>query len=116
MFAVRTYGGEGLLDDRAVKRLEDDRDEIVALGAVLISTIEAKRRLKQSQVRLKEELLYDGPIECFEDNRDEVVTLGAFDLLESLDVVVLGAVHDREDLGNEAGFTAGPLARGTVIS
>ena len=71
MFAVRTYGGEGLLDDRAVKRFEDDRNKIVALGA--------------------------------------------FDLLEGLDVVVFGAVHDREDLGNEAGFTAGPLASGTVI-
>ena len=64
----------------------------------------------------QETLLYDGPIKCFEDDCYEVVTLGAFDLFEGLDVVVLGAVHDREDLGNEAGFTAGPLARGTVIS
>ena len=44
------------------------------------------------------------------------MALGAFDLLESLDIIVLGAVHDREDLGNEAGFTAGPLTCGTVIS
>ena len=72
MFALRAMGSEGLLDDRAVKR--------------------------------------------FEDNRDEIVALGAFDLLEGLDVVVLGAVHDRENFGNEAGFTAGPLARGTVVS
>ena len=61
-------------------------------------------------------LLYDGSVKCLEDDRDEIVTLGTFDLFEGLDVVVLGAVHDREDLGNEAGFTAGPLASGTVIS
>jgi len=50
----------------------------------------------------KEELFYDGSIKCFEDDRHKIVTLGAFDLLEGLDVVVLGAVHDRKDLGNEA--------------
>ena len=61
-------------------------------------------------------LLYDGSVKCLEDDRDEIVTLGTFDLFEGLDVVVLGAVHDREDLGNEAGFTAGPLTCGTVIS
>ena len=44
------------------------------------------------------------------------MALGAFDLLEGLDVVVFGAVHDREDLGDEACFTAGPLTCGTVIS
>lgn len=115
MSALRS-DGKGLFDDRAVERLENDRDEIVTLGTVLIPTIEAKRRLKQPQVRVKEELLYDGPIKCFEDDRDEIVTLGTFDLLEGLDVVVLGAVHNREDLGDEAGFTAGPLARGTVVS
>ena len=70
--SVKVGRGEGLLDDRAVKRFKDDRDEIV--------------------------------------------TLGTFDLLEGLDVVMLGAVHDREDFGDEACFTAGPLARGTVIS
>ena len=69
---VKSGRGEGLLDDRAVKRLKDDRHKIV--------------------------------------------TLGTLDLLESLDVVVLGAVHDREDLGNEAGLTAGPLTSGTVVS
>ena len=61
-------------------------------------------------------LLYDGSIKCFKDDCHEIMTFGAFDLLEGLDVVVLRAVHDREDLGDEAGFTAGPLARGTVIS
>jgi len=71
VFALRP-NGEGLLDDRAVKRLEDDRDEIM--------------------------------------------TLGAFDLFEGLDIFVLGAVHDREDLGNKAGFTAGPLTSGTAVS
>ena len=53
---------------------------------------------------------------CFEDDRYEIVTLGAFDLLESLDIIVFGAVHDREDFGNKAGFIAGPLASGAVIS
>ena len=61
-------------------------------------------------------LLYDGSIKCFKDDRHEVMTFGAFDLFEGLDVVMLGAVHDRKDLGNEAGFTAGPLTCGTVIS
>ena len=60
--------------------------------------------------------LDDRAVKCFEDDGHEIVTLGAFDLFEGLDVVVFGAVHDREDLGNEAGFTAGPLASGTVIS
>ena len=61
-------------------------------------------------------LLDDGSVQRFEDDRHKVVTFGAFDLFESLDVVVLGAVHDREDLGDEAGFAAGPLTGGTVIS
>ena len=61
-------------------------------------------------------LLDDGSVQCLEDDRHKIVTLGAFDLLKSLDVVVLGAVHDREDLGDEAGFAAGPLTGGTVIS
>ena len=56
----------------------------------------------QSQLGTKDELFCDGPIKCFEDDRHEIVTLGAFDLLEGLDVVVLGSVHDRKDLGNEA--------------
>ena len=64
----------------------------------------------------REGLLDDRAVKRFKDDRDEIVTLGTFDLLEGLDVVVLGAVHDRENLGNEAGFTAGPLASGTVIS
>jgi hypothetical protein len=72
MFALRRCGERGLLDDRAVKRLEDDGHEIM--------------------------------------------TLRALDLFEGLDVVVFWAVHDRKDLGDEAGFTAGPLACGTVIS
>ncbi len=64
----------------------------------------------------EERLLDDRAVKRLEDDRDEIVTLGAFDLLESLDVVVFGAVHDREDLGNETGFTSGPLTGGTVIS
>ena len=44
------------------------------------------------------------------------MALGTLDLLEGLDIIVFGAVHDREDLGHEACFTARPLTRGTVIS
>jgi hypothetical protein len=44
------------------------------------------------------------------------MTFGAFDLLKSLDIIMFGTVHDREDLSDEASFTAGPLASGTVIS
>ena len=61
-------------------------------------------------------LLYDGSIKCFKDDCHEIMTFGAFDLLESLNIVVFGAIHDRENLSNEARLIAGPLARGTVIS
>ena len=64
----------------------------------------------------QETLLYDGPIKCFKDDRHEVMTFGAFDLFESLDIIMFGTIHDREDLSDEARFTAGPLASGTVIS
>ena len=43
------------------------------------------------------------------------MTLGAFDLLEGLDVVMLGAVHDGEDLRDEARFVSGPLAAGAAV-
>ena len=46
------------------------------------------------KVGREEGLLDDRAVECFEDDRYKIVTLGAFDLLEGLDVVVLGAVHD----------------------
>ena len=59
--------------------------------------------------------LYDRSVKCFEDDRDEVVTLGTFDLFEGLDVVVFGAVHDGEDLGDEGVFATGPLAGLTHI-
>ena len=48
------------------------------------------------------ELLNDRAVKRFENDRHKVVALGAFDLLEGLDVVVLGAVHDREYLGDKA--------------
>jgi hypothetical protein len=44
------------------------------------------------------------------------MTFGAFDLFESLDIIMFGTIHDGEDLSDEARFTAGPLASGTVIS
>ena len=40
----------------------------------------------------------------------------AFDLLEGLDVVVLGPVHNAEDLGRKLGFFAGPLTGCASIS
>ena len=61
-------------------------------------------------------LLDDCAVKCLKDDSDEIMALGTFDLFEGLDVVVFGAVHDREDLGDEAGFTPGPLTRGTAIS
>ena len=60
-------------------------------------------------------LFDDRTVQCFEDDRYKIVTLGAFDLLEGLDILMFGAVHDREDLGNEASFTTGPLAGGAAI-
>ncbi len=65
---------------------------------------------------MRKALLNDGPVKCFEDDRHEIVTFGAFDLLESLDIIVFGAVHDRENLSDETSLTAGPLTSGTVIS
>lgn len=55
-------------------------------------------------------LFCDGSVESFEDDRHKITALGAFDLLERLDVVVLGPVHDGEDLGGEAGLVARPAA------
>lgn len=60
-------------------------------------------------------LFGDRAVESFEDNRDQVVTLGAFDLLESLDIVVLGAVHDGEDLRHEIRFISRPMTTRTRI-
>jgi len=34
------------------------------------------------------------------------MTLGTFDLLEGLDIFMLGPVHNREDLGGKVGFIA----------
>jgi hypothetical protein len=38
------------------------------------------------------------------------VALRALDLLEGLDVFVLGAVHDGQDFRDEVRFIAGPVA------
>jgi hypothetical protein len=64
----------------------------------------------------KKGLFNDRAVKRLEDDGHEIVALGAFDLFECLDVVVLRAVHDRKDLGDEASFIAGPLACGTAIS
>ena len=49
-------------------------------------------------------------VKRLKNNRDEIVTLGAFDLLEGLDVLVLGAVHDGKNFGDEVALISGPLA------
>jgi hypothetical protein len=61
-------------------------------------------------------LLRDGTVEGLEDDRYEVVAFGAFDLLEGLDIVMLGAVHDAEDFGDEFVFFPRPLASRTHVS
>ena len=43
------------------------------------------------------------------------MALRAFDLLEGLDVLVFGAVHDREDLGDEMSFIPGPMTARTCV-
>ena len=45
-------------------------------------------------------------VQRLENNRDEIMALGALDLLEGLDVLVLGAVHDGKDFGDEVRFIA----------
>ena len=48
----------------------------------------------------------DASVESFEDDCHEIVALGAFDLLEGLDVLVFGAVHDGQDFCDEVRFIA----------
>lgn len=43
------------------------------------------------------------------------MALRAFDLLECLDILVFGTVHDREDLRDEMGFITRPVAARTCI-
>ena len=43
------------------------------------------------------------------------MTLGAFDLLEGLDVLMFGAVHNRKDFGHEMGFISRPVTARTRI-
>ena len=60
-------------------------------------------------------LFGDGPVEGLKNDGHKVVTLGAFDLLEGLDVFVLGAVHNGENLRDEVSFIPGPMATGACI-
>ena len=53
--------------------------------------------------------LSDGAVQGFKNDCYEVVALGAFDLLEGLNILVLGTVHDGENFGGEVGFISGPL-------
>ena len=43
------------------------------------------------------------------------MALRALDLLEGLNVVVLGTVHDGEDLGHEMSLISGPMTACTGI-
>jgi hypothetical protein len=61
-------------------------------------------------------LLHDSAVKRLEDDRDKIVALWAFDLLEGLNVVMFGPVHNGEDLGDETVFVSGPLAGLTNIS
>jgi hypothetical protein len=60
-------------------------------------------------------LFSDGAVQCFKDNRDKVMTFGAFDLFKGLDVLMLGAVHNRQDFSYKMGFIARPLTARTRI-
>ena len=54
--------------------------------------------------------LFDGTAaQCLKNNRDEGLTLRAFDLLEGLDIVVLGAVHNTQDLSHKLAFISRPM-------
>ena len=57
----------------------------------------------------------DAAIKRFKYDGHQIVALGALDLLEGLDVVVLGAVHNGKDLGDEMGFIARPLTARTCV-
>ena len=52
---------------------------------------------------------------CLEDNRNEVVAFGTFDLLEGLNILVFGAVHDGKDFCGKMLFIARPMTTGTGI-
>lgn len=54
-------------------------------------------------------------IECFEDNGDKVMTIGTFDLFESLNIIVLGAVGDAQYLCDKFRIISCPIARGAGI-
>ncbi len=45
-----------------------------------------------------------GSVKRLKNNRHKVVTFGALDLFEGLNVFIFGAVHDREDFGDEMRF------------
>jgi hypothetical protein len=60
-------------------------------------------------------LFYDAAVQSLENDGHEIVALRAFDLLEGLDVVVLGPVHDREYFGHEMGFISRPMTASACI-
>ena len=57
----------------------------------------------------------DLTVERFKNNRNQIMALGAFNLLESLDVVMLRAIHNRKNLGEEVVFFPGPLTTRTCV-
>jgi hypothetical protein len=48
-------------------------------------------------------------VEGLKNDRDQIVTLGALDLLEGLNVLVFGAVHDGQNFGHKVGLISGPV-------
>ena len=48
-------------------------------------------------------------VECFKYNSDKRATFRAFNLFKGLNVVVFGAVHDRENLSGKLAFFSRPL-------
>lgn len=50
-------------------------------------------------------------VQSFEDDRYQVAALWTFDLLEGLDVIVLGTIHDAQYLCDEPTFISRVIAR-----
>ena len=55
-------------------------------------------------------LFSDRSVERLENDGHEIMTFGALDLLEGLDVLVLGAVEDGKNFCDEVGFVTRPVA------
>ncbi len=59
--------------------------------------------------------LCDGPVKGLKNDGHQVVALGAFDLLEGLNVLVFGPVHDGKNFCDEMDFIPGPVTARTRV-